>query len=250
MVIILLELRYGRFKEAFMNCNSNQKKCSLWERLALQFNIISNSKVAVITASLKNKEYDLRAKYKAIRIKEGSTGNDTSSPIIYPSYWDELVSAYDDMPGLGEIENGHEDPNDVGNDKNSDKRKAVDELEVQRQQRAKPKYDVGAGLVALGDSLAKGMTGGCSSPPCYPRPKSFANDRASCRNERSSDGTAKLSLPYQTLSRTKRSNQTRRCRMNPSQATVARRSSGSRQQRIKQWKALQATTQCPTDDDE
>ncbi|CAK4632538.1 unnamed protein product, partial [Aphanomyces euteiches] len=71
IVIILLELRYERFKEAFMNCNSNQTKCSLWERLALQFNIISNSEVAVTTPSLKNKEYDLRAKYKAIRIKEG-----------------------------------------------------------------------------------------------------------------------------------------------------------------------------------
>ncbi|CAK4703399.1 unnamed protein product, partial [Aphanomyces euteiches] len=66
--------------------------------------------------------------------------------------------AYGDMRGLGEIEYGQEDPNEVGNDENSDKRKAVDELQAQRQQRGKPKYDVGAGLVALGDSLAKGMT--------------------------------------------------------------------------------------------
>ncbi|RHY62096.1 hypothetical protein DYB38_006783 [Aphanomyces astaci] len=157
MVVTLLELRYGRFKETFSKCNSNQKKCSLWERLRLQFNIIVGGDNAVTTTSLKNKEYDIRAKYKAIRIKEAATGNDSDIPIDYPVYWDDMVAAFGDMRGLGDVEFGDDVPFPTENSGQADKRKAVDDLESQRQKRSKSKVDIGAGLVSLGDALAKGL---------------------------------------------------------------------------------------------
>ncbi|ETV86925.1 hypothetical protein H257_01954 [Aphanomyces astaci] len=46
---------------------------------------------------VENKEYDIRAKYKAIRIKEAATGNDSDIPIDYPVYWVDMVAAFGDM---------------------------------------------------------------------------------------------------------------------------------------------------------
>ncbi|ETV79731.1 hypothetical protein H257_06968 [Aphanomyces astaci] len=136
MVVTLLELR-------------------LWERLRLQFNIIVGGDNAVTTTSLKNKEYDIRAKYKAIHIKEAATGNDSDIPIDYPVYWDDMVAAFGDMRGLGDVEFGDDVPFPTENSGQADKRKAVDDLESQRQQRSKSKVDIGAGLVSLGDAAWK-----------------------------------------------------------------------------------------------
>ncbi|ETV83025.1 hypothetical protein H257_04766 [Aphanomyces astaci] len=106
------QLRYGRFKDTFTvsKCNTNQKKCSLCERLRLQFNIIVEGDSAVTTTSLKNEEYDFRAKYKAIRIKEAATGNYSEILIDYPVYWDDMVVAFGDMRGLSDVKFGDDVP--------------------------------------------------------------------------------------------------------------------------------------------
>ncbi|KAF0757018.1 hypothetical protein AaE_004404 [Aphanomyces astaci] len=56
MVVVLLELRFGRFRNAFTKCSSNQKRSSLWEQLRLQYNIVVGGDNATTTTSLKNKE--------------------------------------------------------------------------------------------------------------------------------------------------------------------------------------------------
>ncbi|ETV77195.1 hypothetical protein H257_09082 [Aphanomyces astaci] len=56
MVVVLLELCIGRFRDAFTKCSSNQKRSSLWEQLRLQFNIVVGGDNATTTTSLKNKE--------------------------------------------------------------------------------------------------------------------------------------------------------------------------------------------------
>ncbi|ETV71329.1 hypothetical protein H257_13456 [Aphanomyces astaci] len=69
-----------------------------------------------------------------------------------------MVVAFGDMRGVGDIEFGDEDTFQGPDDEmRYEKRKAVEDLENQRQKRTRAKAKICAGLVSLGDSLAKGL---------------------------------------------------------------------------------------------
>lgn len=104
-----------------------------------------------------------------------ATGNDTSATPAKPSYYEEMLVAFGDLHGLGDIEFGLErHPNaDAVDDLDADdnataavdptvrerKRKVEVEMEVQRQRhnRKKTYPDLAMGLDTLGKDLARGM---------------------------------------------------------------------------------------------
>ncbi|ETV77612.1 hypothetical protein H257_08523 [Aphanomyces astaci] len=129
----------------------------LWEKVALQFNILTS------------------ASYNNIKKCVEATENDTENPIEYPSYWEHLVTAFGDMKGIGHLEFGTDNPSSLWDVNNSSgvedgdgdlhvddaerKRKRIipGEVDRQRQLRKHGETDVGAGLVSLGAALAQGM---------------------------------------------------------------------------------------------
>jgi hypothetical protein len=178
MVKALLELRFVYFKAQFERHNSSQQLSVLWEKLLLRFNIVTSSSLNN-SVTLKNKIGTLRTQYVAIRKEEQQrTGNPTDDPIQYPEYWDEMVTAFGDMNGLGDVEFGAENPNEShspsdsysttssqaqSSDENTEslKRKLEIQSEIDRQrklrQQGKGKPNLNAGLEALGTTLAKGL---------------------------------------------------------------------------------------------
>ncbi|KAG9406290.1 hypothetical protein AC1031_002615 [Aphanomyces cochlioides] len=100
------------------------------------------------------------------------TGNDTASPLQLPTYWDELVAVFGDKRGLGDVDFGSENPNELDDgyevDDSSDdidktlKRKLDQQVEADKQhnQRKRSKAEktsVAEGLATLGSTLAKGL---------------------------------------------------------------------------------------------
>ncbi|ETV64185.1 hypothetical protein H257_18890 [Aphanomyces astaci] len=128
MIVALLEVRFGWFRDDFAGSKSNTQLACLWEKVALQFNIITSASVRIPSTSLKNK-------------LEFGTEN--------PS------SLWDVNNGSG-VEDGDGDLH-VDDAERKRKRIVAGEVDRQRQLRKLGKTDVGAGLVSLGAALAQGM---------------------------------------------------------------------------------------------
>ncbi|KAG9399982.1 hypothetical protein AC1031_010902 [Aphanomyces cochlioides] len=166
MVAALLEIRYGFLGDAFRKSTSNAQRAILWEKLTLRFNIATQQSVESL--SLKNKINNLRREYTR---EYGQLKRPQETPRSIPSK----------PPSLGDIEYGEEtmlqSPDvdettsfDHDTDETAEQRKQtrgdkrireVDE-EIGRQRKARgafttKKQDVAAGLVSLGDSLAKAL---------------------------------------------------------------------------------------------
>ncbi len=114
--------------------------------------------------AVRQKYSALKREFSAIRLAEQATGND--KVVLYPSYWDEAVSAFGDKDGLGHHDYAFCSTLDsAGMNSDSDtassataKRQAVIDTEISRQRsKRQKKLDIGQSLVALGDSLASGM---------------------------------------------------------------------------------------------
>ncbi|RHX98633.1 hypothetical protein DYB36_008947 [Aphanomyces astaci] len=176
MIVAFLEVRFGWFRDHFAGSKSNKQLACLWEKVALQFNILTSASVRIPSTSLKNKVYALKLQYNNSKKCVEATGNDTENPIEYPSYWEHLVTAFGDMKGIGHLEFGTEIPSSVWDVNNGSgvedgdgnlhvddaerqrKRIVAGEVDRQRQLRKYCKTDVGAGLVvSLGAALAQGM---------------------------------------------------------------------------------------------
>ena len=174
MVLVLMELRFTHFKEAFQRNNSVQQLSVLWEKLLVKFNIVNDTCVPNVT-SLKNKLNSLRTQYTTIRKEEQErTGNSTEDPISYPEYWAEMVTFFGDKKGLGDIEFGSEEPCLGSSANNTEeiidaeedevvtkKRKLEIQSEIERQRNSRnttpKKNNLNDGLAALGSTLAKGL---------------------------------------------------------------------------------------------
>ncbi|RHY05150.1 hypothetical protein DYB25_010317 [Aphanomyces astaci] len=154
MVTTLLHLRFTVYRAPFNRHNSTKQLGILWSKLALQFNIVFDSNPKVSVDSLKNKIRALRSDYVKIKNAETATGNEVQPK--KPDYFDEMLFAFSDMNGLGEIEFGRETH---ANESVSDEGTAdiQQEIERQRGERKKQKVDIGAGLETLGKSLADGL---------------------------------------------------------------------------------------------
>ncbi|KAG9403667.1 hypothetical protein AC1031_005158 [Aphanomyces cochlioides] len=175
MVVALLELRHNTYRTAFQKHRSSQQLSVLWEKLGIKFNIACALSYNVSVLSLKNKLQSLKKEYISLVSESQRTGNDTSTPVHLPTYWDELVTPFGDKGGLGDIEFGSEDTNEADtnvadeasesdefSDDNSLKRKLDEQFEVdnQRKQRKRNKMkktSVAEGLASLGSTLAKGL---------------------------------------------------------------------------------------------
>ncbi|KAG9416168.1 hypothetical protein AC1031_000566 [Aphanomyces cochlioides] len=177
MVEILLELRYETFGSKFLQNTSNAQRAVLWEKLRIKFNIATSQNVTVV--SLKNKITNLRREYSRHVAFLRETGNDTDNTVPLPEYWDTLVQYFGDKHGMGHIayaddgllesagsssqddaDGDSEEQAVPSNGKNSHKRIIQDEIERQQKMR-KPntnkRNDISSGLVALGESLSKGI---------------------------------------------------------------------------------------------
>ncbi|KAG9409044.1 hypothetical protein AC1031_019303 [Aphanomyces cochlioides] len=133
----------------------------------------------LVYLSLKNKITNLRKEDSRHVAFLRETGNDTDNTVPLPEYWDTLVQYFGDKHGMGHIayaddglleSAGSSSQDDVDGDseeqavpsngKNSHKRIIQDEIERQRKMR-KPninkRNDISSGLVALGESLSKGI---------------------------------------------------------------------------------------------
>ncbi|KAG9408891.1 hypothetical protein AC1031_020803 [Aphanomyces cochlioides] len=108
MIVLLLELRYGTMRDTFLAARSNQQISKAWDRLALRFNSAANLEYSVPMISLKNKIYDLRKRYMALRVEDNATGNSSDETSEKPPFRPEMVAAFGDMRGLGETEFGVE----------------------------------------------------------------------------------------------------------------------------------------------
>ncbi|CAK4691644.1 unnamed protein product, partial [Aphanomyces euteiches] len=129
--------------------------------------------------SLKNKIMNLRKEYSRHVAFLRETGNDTDNTVPLPDYWDTLVQYFGDKHGMGhiayaddgllesagsssqdDVDGDSEDQTVPSNGKHSHKRIIQDEIERQRKMR-KPntnkRNDICSGLVALGESLSKGI---------------------------------------------------------------------------------------------
>jgi hypothetical protein len=126
---------------------------------------------------LKNKLRKLRAEFVAIQRSLTATGNDTAATPDRPPYFADMLVAFGDLHGLGDVEFGLERPSDGADTENQDsdaaeeaaatavasarerKRKVEVEMEVQRQRQGRKKHqpDLAAGLDTLGKDLARGM---------------------------------------------------------------------------------------------
>ncbi|CAK4161078.1 unnamed protein product [Aphanomyces euteiches] len=176
-VEILLELRYETFGSKFLQNTSNAQRAVLWEKLRIKFNITTSQNVTVV--SLKNKIMNLRKEYSRHVAFLRETGNDTDNTVPLPDYWDTLVQYFGDKHGMGhiayaddgllesagsssqdDVDGDSEDQTVPSNGKHSHKRIIQDEIERQRKMR-KPntnkRNDISSGLVALGESLSKGI---------------------------------------------------------------------------------------------
>ncbi|RQM11675.1 hypothetical protein B5M09_013189 [Aphanomyces astaci] len=99
MVTTLLHLRFTVYRAPFNRHNSTKQLGVLWSKLALQFNIVFDS-------NPKNKIRALRSDYVKIKNAETATGNEVQPK--KPDYFDEMLFAFSDMNGPGEIEFGRE----------------------------------------------------------------------------------------------------------------------------------------------
>ncbi|RQM24167.1 hypothetical protein B5M09_010524 [Aphanomyces astaci] len=168
MVNALLELRFTGFRASFNADLSSKQLHVLWEKLALRFNILTEQ-------PRKNKLGKLRSEFVAIQRSLTATGNDELSTPPKPSYYSEMLVAFADLHGLGDIEfgmertpsasPGAEDDVEVLEDLHAtgamqqNKRKVEIDLEMQRQHQMRKKHnpDLAAGLSNLGEALASGL---------------------------------------------------------------------------------------------
>ncbi|RHZ31534.1 hypothetical protein DYB37_013808, partial [Aphanomyces astaci] len=168
MVNALLELRFTGFRASFNADLSSKQLHVLWEKLALRFNILTEQ-------PHKNKLRKLRSEFVAIQRSLTATGNDELSTPPKPSYYSEMLVAFADLHGLGDIEfgmertpsasPGAEDDVEVLEDLHAagamqqNKRKVEIDLEMQRQRQMRKKQnpDLAAGLSNLGEALASGL---------------------------------------------------------------------------------------------
>ncbi|RHZ29997.1 hypothetical protein DYB26_014630 [Aphanomyces astaci] len=170
MVTTLLDKRCDDYGAGFELHRSPAQLSILWGKIALSINVLHGTSVPAVAA--KNKYTSLKREFSTIRLAEGATGNAVG--VVYPQYWDELVSALGSKDGLGHIDyafgaslhgeegdgDGSEGSGDVSAPTTETKRQAVIDAELSRQRAKRPKrMDIGQSLVALGESLAQGMKG-------------------------------------------------------------------------------------------
>ncbi|KAG9409134.1 hypothetical protein AC1031_019396 [Aphanomyces cochlioides] len=137
MVVTLLTLRCDDYSSRFELSKSTAQISRLWNKLTLDLNIDNGTNVPVL--AVRNKYQALKREYSQIQLSEGATGNEVS--VSYPTYWESAVMAFGDKLGLGHHEysftgNSDSEPDDNVQDdeeKQSSKRGAEIETEVQRQ---------------------------------------------------------------------------------------------------------------------
>ncbi|RHY20925.1 hypothetical protein DYB36_014243 [Aphanomyces astaci] len=152
MVNALLELRFTGFRVSFNADLSSKQLHVLWEKLALRFNILTEQP----------RKLDSHWQRRAVDPPK-------------PSYYSEMLVAFADLHGLGDIEfgmertpiasPGAEDDVEVLEDlyaagsMQQNKRKAEIDLEMQRQRQMRKKQnpDLAAGLSYLGEALVSGL---------------------------------------------------------------------------------------------
>lgn len=163
LICALLELRCEDYGAAFELHRSAAQLSIYWGKIALALN--NKFGTSMQSSSPKNKYASLKREYSSIRLDERSTGN--SKAIQYPLYWDAAVAAFGDKHGLGHHDyatrTGAQEAEGEGDSDSEDaptasRQDAID-AEVQRQRAKRPKkHDIGQSLVALGDSLYRGMS--------------------------------------------------------------------------------------------
>ncbi|ETW08144.1 hypothetical protein H310_02484 [Aphanomyces invadans] len=89
MVSTLLDRRCDDFAASFELHRSAAQLSVLWGKIALAVNVQHGTNISALAA--KNKYSSLKREYSAIRMAEKETGN--APPVVYPMYWDCLVSA-------------------------------------------------------------------------------------------------------------------------------------------------------------
>ncbi|ETV76869.1 hypothetical protein H257_09306 [Aphanomyces astaci] len=67
MIVALLEVRFGWFRDDFAGSKSNKQLACLWEKVALQFNILTSASVRIPSTSLKNNVYAIKLQYNNIK---------------------------------------------------------------------------------------------------------------------------------------------------------------------------------------
>ncbi|RHZ03012.1 hypothetical protein DYB31_007916 [Aphanomyces astaci] len=129
--------------------------------------------------SLKNKLRKLRTEFVAIQRSLTATGNDEQTTPAKPGYYADMLVAFADLHGLGDIEFGMEraasaslsddnqglDTRAIGESVSTSsvcdaKRKAEIDMEIQRQGQVRGKKqqpDLAVGLSNLGEALAIGL---------------------------------------------------------------------------------------------
>jgi hypothetical protein len=162
MIVTLLDKRCDDFAATFAPNRSTAQISILWGKITLAINTQHGTSVEAL--AVRQKYSALKREFSAIRLAEQATGND--KVVLYPSYWDEAVSAFGDKDGLGHHDYAFCSTLDsAGMNSDSDtassataKRQAVIDTEISRQRsKRQKKLDIGQSLVALGDSLASGM---------------------------------------------------------------------------------------------
>ncbi|RHY56091.1 hypothetical protein DYB35_009290 [Aphanomyces astaci] len=100
MVTTLLDKRCDDYGAGFELHRSSAQLSILWGKIALSINVLHGTSVPAVAA--KNKYTSLKREFSTIRLAEGATGNAVG--VVYPQYWDELVSALGSKDGLGHID--------------------------------------------------------------------------------------------------------------------------------------------------
>ncbi|ETW05194.1 hypothetical protein H310_04187 [Aphanomyces invadans] len=165
MVSTLLDRRCDDFAASFELHRSAAQLSVVWGKIALAVNVQHGTNTPALAA--KNKYSSLKREYSAIRMAEKETGN--GPPVVYPMYWDCLVSAWGSKYGLGHVEYAFgagrnveesDGSDDADTERDDKKRQPIVDAEVARQRAKRPKkLDIGQSFVALGESLAEGMKG-------------------------------------------------------------------------------------------
>ncbi|KAG9405862.1 hypothetical protein AC1031_003781 [Aphanomyces cochlioides] len=168
MVQVLLELRLQTFGPQFQGSKSNQQLSIFWEKISMRLSVVTGIVVSHMAA--KAKYHSLNQEFSRIRASEQSTGNNVDEAPTMPPYWDHLVEYFGDKVGLGHNEFGSSGNVEVANDdnngnivvENSDSNDEPNQSKRQKRRQSTASSNVGNGLLALGETLAKGLVDAAS----------------------------------------------------------------------------------------